>query len=200
MTFELAALYFIIVAQSLVIIKQLLLLDKKCSKTVTKPVLKFNFIRKGNNMALVYGFSCKSPVDSDVVERRLRVNVNGNDVSNKSYSSTTTDFGEFSFNQNDDVVLILVDVDDAGNVSDPATIQFQALDTIPPKVPGGFSVSLLREIEDVLPTPAPTPAPVLETTPAPVAETTPAPVAETTPAPVLETTPEPLVTPDPSVE
>jgi len=115
-------------------------------------------------MALVYELLCKTPVDSDVVERRLRVNVNGNDVSIKSYPSNTSNFGELFFKQGDDVVLILVDVDDAGNESEPATIQFQAVDTIPPRIPGGFKVSLLREVDDVKPTPAPPPPPALETT------------------------------------
>lgn len=172
MTFELFALYFIIVAQSFVISRQLILLNKKCNKSVTKPNPKIVFKRKEDNMALVYELLCNAPADSDVVERRLRVNVNGNDVSNKSYPSNTTNFGEFTFKQKDDVVFILVDVDDADNESEPAMVQFQALDTIPPRIPSGFKVSLLREVDDV----APTPAPVLETTTPKPNTTTEAPV------------------------
>lgn len=160
MTFELFALYFIIVAQSFVISRQLILLNKKCNNSINKPIPKIVFKRKEENMALVYELLCNAPADSDVVERLLRVNVNGNDVSNKSYPSDTTNFGEFTFNQKDDVVFILVDVDDADNESEPAMVQFQALDTIPPRIPGGFKVSLLREVDDV----TPTPEPVLETT------------------------------------
>lgn len=118
-------------------------------------------------MALVYGLSCDAPVDGDVLNRRLVVNVNGNDVAKNTYSGDTVDFGEFTFNQGDDVVVILVDVDDVGNESEPATVQFQAMDTIAPKVPGGFSVTLLREVNDVTPSPEPVVDP---TTPEPVVD------------------------------
>jgi hypothetical protein len=50
-------------------------------------------------------------------------------------------------------MLSLVDVDDVGNTSPPATLEFVATDTIPPEVPGGFTVSLVREVEDVTPSP-----------------------------------------------
>lgn len=96
-------------------------------------------------MALVYGLTCGSPVDPDVVERKLTVSVNGEVVSTKSYGSDVVDFGEFSFAEKDTVVLTLVDIDDVGNVSKPALLEFVATDTLPPVEPGGFSVSLLRE-------------------------------------------------------
>lgn len=99
-------------------------------------------------MGLVYGVSCAEVVDVDVVERRLTVEVNGEVKKINSYVSSTTDFGEFVFNQDDSVVFTLVDVDDAGNVSDPAVLSFVASDTLPPVAPGGFSVNLLREVED----------------------------------------------------
>ena len=104
-------------------------------------------------MGLVYGLSCEAAVDSDVVERRLLVNVNGVNVETKLYEASATDLGEFVFVQDDTVVFTLVDVDDVGNVSGPATVEFVAADTIPPSVPGGFSVSLLREVDDPPPEP-----------------------------------------------
>jgi hypothetical protein len=173
MTLEIFVLYAIIILQTIVISRLVYKLKNK--QEISKPEsLKIIFIRKENNMALVYGLSCEAPVDSDVVNRRLVVNVNGNDVAKNTYSSDVVDFGEFTFSQGDDVVMILVDIDDAGNESDPATVQFQAVDTIPPRVPGGFSVSLLREVEDTTPAPTtPEPEPVVETTPEPVVETTP---------------------------
>lgn len=134
---------------------------------VSKPKgLNFTLLFKGDDMGLVYGFSCEAAGDSDVVERRLVVNVNGADVSTKLYEATATDLGEFTFVQDDNVVLTLVDIDDVGNVSGPATVEFVAADTIPPSVPGGFTVSLLREVDDAPVTPDETipDPPDLETT------------------------------------
>jgi hypothetical protein len=65
-----------------------------------------------------------------------------------SYPATTVDLGELSFKQGDSVILSLVDVDDAGNASEPAVLAFVAKDTIPPQAPGGFSVALIREEAD----------------------------------------------------
>lgn len=95
-------------------------------------------------MPLVYEVTCDAPVDNDVVERRLTVSVNGEVVSTDVYSNTTTSLGERSFAQGDVVALKLVDVDDVGNVSEPAIVEFTANDTIAPSVPG-LSVVLVRE-------------------------------------------------------
>lgn len=110
-------------------------------------------------MALVYNLSCGLPLDSDVVERRLTVVVNGKVNPVSVFSKDTADFGEFTFTQDDEVVLSLVDVDDAGNTSPPATLEFVATDTLPPETPGGFVVSLVREVEDVTPSPEVLPDP-----------------------------------------
>lgn len=101
-------------------------------------------IKKGDTMGLVYEVTCAAPVDADVVERRLTVSVNGEVVSTDVYDGSVVSFGERVFTQNDNIVLNLVDVDDAGNVSEPAVVEFVANDTIPPSVPG-LSVALVRE-------------------------------------------------------
>lgn len=95
-------------------------------------------------MGLVYEVTCAAPVDSDVVERRFTVSVNGETVSTDVYGGSVVSFGERVFKQGDNVVLNLTDVDDVGNVSDPAIIEFVANDTLPPSVPG-LSVALVRE-------------------------------------------------------
>lgn len=100
---------------------------------------------KGIDMALVYNVTAAPVTDSDVVERRLTATVNGTAGETKVYPSDTTSFGEFSFAQNDNVVLTLVDVDDAGNVSTPAVVDFTATDTLPPSAPGQLGVALVRE-------------------------------------------------------
>lgn len=104
------------------------------------------FLKKDNIfMALVYNVTAGPVVDSDVVERRLSVSVNGEVRSNAPYAPETTTFGELSFSDNDSVVLTLVDVDDAGNVSSPATLEFVALDTVAPSQPGELGVAFMRE-------------------------------------------------------
>jgi hypothetical protein len=126
------------------LIKQL----RKMDMRTIHPIAFHNYLvrtEKGEIMALVYSVTAAAPVDADVVERRLTVTVNGEEKSSQVYASETTAFGELSFAQSDNVVLTLVDVDDAGNVSTPAVLEFVAADTIPPVAPGGLGVALVRE-------------------------------------------------------
>ncbi len=95
-------------------------------------------------MGLVYEVTCAAPVDADVVERRLTVTVNGALVSTDVYTRDVTNLGERTFAQGDNVVLSLVDVDDVGNVSEPAVSEFVANDTIAPSTPG-LEIKLVRE-------------------------------------------------------
>jgi len=94
---------------------------------------------------LIYKLTAGLPVDKDVVNRILYVVVNGEARNELVYPSNTSDFGEFSFRHNDIVRVALVDQDDAGNRSQPATFEFVALDTIPPSKPGTLGAVLLRE-------------------------------------------------------
>lgn len=104
-----------------------------------------NFLyREANNM-LVYSVTAGAVVDKDVSERRLSVTVNGDLKQTVPFSADTTNFGELSFADNDNVVLSLVDVDDAGNVSTPAVVEFVAVDNVAPATPGEFGVSFVRE-------------------------------------------------------
>lgn len=96
-------------------------------------------------MSLIYKITAAAPVDADVMERRLSVKVNDTNRDTLLFSSSTTDFGELKVEQSDNVVLTLVDVDDVGNLSNPAILEFTAKDTLPPSEPGSFSISLIRE-------------------------------------------------------
>jgi hypothetical protein len=96
-------------------------------------------------MALVYSVSAAPPVDSDVVERRFTVDVEDGESTTTTYEPTTVDFGEIKVPRDAEVTLSLVDVDGSGNVSEPATFAFVALDTIPPARPGEFGVTLVRQ-------------------------------------------------------
>ncbi len=97
---------------------------------------------------LVYKVSVGPVVDKDVVERQLVVAVNGVEVDETTtFSADSTDLGEIRVKQDDKVLLTLVDVDDAGNRSEPAVFEFVAVDTLPPAQPGAFGVTLVAEEE-----------------------------------------------------
>jgi len=103
---------------------------------------------KGETMAnvLTYSVSAAAPVDGDVVARLLTFVVNGEYQGVTELPATAAGvLKTFSVPQDAEVVLTLVDVDDAGNKSEPAVLTFVALDTIPPAQPGSFGVTLLSE-------------------------------------------------------
>lgn len=95
---------------------------------------------------LVYELTAAPVADKDVVKRVLTVMVDGAVRGEPvEFAPETVNFGEVSFEDGQSVVLTLVDMDDAGNSSEPATLEFVSADTIPPKAPGEFGVKLLRE-------------------------------------------------------
>lgn len=118
-------------------------------KKIARP-RRLSFRQIGRDMmanVLVYKVSVGATVDADVVERQLVVARNGNSSPDefKVFSADTTDLGEIRATQGDTVLLTLVDVDDAGNRSEPAVLEFVAEDTIPPAKPGEFGVTLVKE-------------------------------------------------------
>lgn len=94
---------------------------------------------------LVYSVSAGPPVDADVVSRELTVSIAGAAGTPATFSGTATDLGEVKADHGAEVILSLVDIDDAGNRSEAAVVTFTATDTIPPSKPGEFGVSLVRE-------------------------------------------------------
>jgi hypothetical protein len=94
---------------------------------------------------LVYSVTAGPAVDSDVATRRLTVTINGEIVSTVDHPAATTSFGEITAPEDASVVLSLVDVDDAGNESQPAFYEFTTKDTIAPAQPGSLGVTLVRE-------------------------------------------------------
>ena len=128
------------------IVKQLKRLNMRLSVPYGLGV-KFVSKKRDGIMAniMVYGVTAGSAGASDVVERKLTVTVNGEVVETKSYTGDIVDLGELKVAQDADVSLALVDVDDVGNVSSPATYVFKATDSIAPPVPGSFGVNIIRE-------------------------------------------------------
>lgn len=102
-------------------------------------------LRRQESNMLVYGVSAAAPVDSDVVERRLTVDVEDSEPVTTTFGGDVTELGEVKVERDAVVTLSLVDVDGSGNVSEPATFSFVATDTIPPARPGEFGVTLLRQ-------------------------------------------------------
>jgi hypothetical protein len=108
------------------------------------------FLLKGEIMAnvLTYSVSAAAPVDADVVARLLTLVVNGEEQGTAELPASATDsLSIFSVPQDAEVVLTLVDVDDAGNKSEPAVLTFTAVDTIAPAQPGSFGVTLVSETQ-----------------------------------------------------
>ena len=95
---------------------------------------------------LTYSVSAAAPVDGDVVARLLTLVVNGEDQGTAELPASAAEgLSVFSVPQDAEVVLTLVDVDDAGNKSAPAVLTFTATDTVPPQQPGALGVTLLSE-------------------------------------------------------
>jgi hypothetical protein len=123
-------------------------MQKIYMRTIYPTAFSITFVRsdnKGDIMALVYTLEAGPVTVSDVTSRKLTVTVNGSVVSENSFPKETVSFGEFSFADNDKVTATLVDIDDAGNVSQPAVVEFVAADTLAPPVPGEFGAKLVRE-------------------------------------------------------
>ena len=102
---------------------------------------------------LTYVVSAAAPTDGDVVKRLLTLVINGEDQGTAELAANVTELSQFSVPQNSDIVLTLVDVDDAGNKSEPAVLSFTAVDTIPPAKPGAFGVTLVSETSSLDVTP-----------------------------------------------
>jgi hypothetical protein len=118
---------------------------KRLVRKQSRPVALRARLSSQESSMLIYSVSAAPVVDADVVTRRLSVTVNGEAREPVDFAADATSFGELGFADNDSVVLTLVDIDDAGNSSEPAVFEFVATDTIPPAKPGEFGVTLLRE-------------------------------------------------------
>jgi hypothetical protein len=118
---------------------------RRQSQWLRQPSVRVRLTRQESTM-LVYSVSAAAPIDNDVVERRLTVDVVGSEPTTITFPGDATDLGEIKVEQGATVTLSLVDVDDAGNPSTPAVAgPFEAVDTIAPAKPGEFGVTLVRE-------------------------------------------------------
>lgn len=94
---------------------------------------------------LTYTVTAGPATDSDVVSRTVTVSINGEAPDIQKYPANTLTFSPLVVSEGDNVVMTLVDTDNAGNPSAPAVVEFVAADTLPPSQPGGFGVTLVHE-------------------------------------------------------
>lgn len=109
-------------------------------------IKKFRLVWETREMLLYEIRIAPVSAESDVLERHLKVVVNGTEVGVVRYARETVKVGGLRFLDGDEVHLELRDVDDAGNASEPAILDFIAKDTIPPDAPEGFGVELIGEV------------------------------------------------------
>ena len=145
-----------IVGALLILLTILMLIPMLTYREVEKP--RVAFYQTGRNyMAdlLTYVVTVAPPVDHDVTQRELVVSVDGEVTTTSVWPGSAVDLGAVTVPQGGSVVLTVVDIDDAGNRSAPAVVEFVAADTLPPSMPGGVSVTLVKETPapvDVTPT------------------------------------------------
>lgn len=91
---------------------------------------------------LVYALSLPAANAPDVVKREVTEVVDGG----APRVFEATDGQEVKYVQDSAVKLSLVDIDDAGNRSEPSGVfEFTATDTIPPPQAGQVGVTIVRE-------------------------------------------------------
>ena len=94
---------------------------------------------------LVFSISLPPVGAADVVERTLTVTIGDNAPQTLNPAIDATETGELQGNDNDAVHAELVDTDDAGNQSQPSTLDAVLSDTIPPPQPGQMGINVIRE-------------------------------------------------------
>ena len=125
------------------------LVDELRVRRIRQP--QFFYEQKGEDSmadSLTYTIVAAPVVDGDVVARLLTLVVNGEDRGTSTFPATATELDVVTVPQDSNVVLTLVDVDDAGNKSAPAVVEFVAADTIAPAQPGAITVTLVGENTD----------------------------------------------------
>ncbi len=118
----------------------------KLRRTLLVPICFHVSLRK-KTMAdiLTYTVTAGPATDSDVVSRTVTVSINGEAPDIQKYPADTLTFSPLVVSEGDNVVMTLVDIDNAGNPSAPAVVEFVAADTLPPSQPGGFGLTLVHE-------------------------------------------------------
>lgn len=148
-TIELVAIGLLGALWLLVVIKSVAALVRAKSVVIPSPQsLSVRQIERDDEaMAdiMTYEITVGAPVTNDVVSRELTVVVDGVYRDPVVFPAYEVNLGRVSVPQDSSVVVSVVDIDDSGNRSEPATLSFQALDVVPPAAPGGLNVTVVSE-------------------------------------------------------
>jgi hypothetical protein len=82
---------------------------------------------------------------SDVIDRELMVQISGQLPAVEHVPPSVVESGEYEGNDGDSISGHLVDIDDAGNRSEPSPFSFTLADTIAPPAPGEIGIRLTGE-------------------------------------------------------
>ena len=111
-----------------------------------KPGLVFvRLVREGESGMSKFALVLPAPGAADVVQRELVFAVAGGTPITQNVSGSATEGEEFDGVEGDVVAGSLVDIDDAGNRSEPRTFELTLTDTIAPAQPGEVGVRMTAE-------------------------------------------------------
>lgn len=102
-------------------------------------------LREGANGMLTFILNLPEKSAADVVSRELSVSVAGAEAEVLSVAADATSSQEFTAEQGATVSGSLVDIDDAGNRSQPREFSFVLADTIAPPQPGDVGLEVTSE-------------------------------------------------------
>ena len=100
---------------------------------------------KGHTQMLRFKLILPAPGASDVVTRKLSIQVGNGDPQNFALPGDALETQEFEGEDNAAVSGQLVDVDDAGNESEPRDYFFLLVDTLAPPQPGEIGLVVTGE-------------------------------------------------------
>jgi hypothetical protein len=117
-----------------------------------KPGVVFLVYRQNmENDMLKFVFVLPPAGAHDVVNRELSVQIGNGEPQVINVDTSTNESPELSGMENDVVKGSLVDIDDAGNRSEPRDFEMILLDTLAPPKPGELGLRVTEETEDVPP-------------------------------------------------
>lgn len=111
----------------------------------SKPGIVLPIFKDGENDMLKFYLALPEKSAPDVVSRELTVSIAGGEPLVYTLAGDATQSEEFVGSDNDQVTGTLVDVDDAGNKSQPSDFLFALVDTIPPPTPGTVGLVVTGE-------------------------------------------------------
>lgn len=118
------------------------------SRRVGKPGKVFFHISQGEKNMLKFCVCLPPKSANDVQTRELCVSINDGEPVKKVVDGDTLHVDSFVGVQGDSVTGYLVDIDGAGNRSEPSLFSFELVDTIAPPMPGDVGLMVLEQVDD----------------------------------------------------